>query len=121
MALGRRFLNTPLNFLQSHFCEKLLTPVVGVGSKEKRRLSCICEEELADRLGQILQNIHIPDDVLRQLEHSLTDGQKTLTLKKKLGKKPWSSGSRRVAVVSTKRIPTNWTAKCRRSSAAKNH
>jgi site-specific DNA recombinase len=53
------------------------------GSKGKCQLPYIREEELAHRLGQILQDIHIPDDVLRQLENSLTEDQKNSHAEKK--------------------------------------
>ena len=53
------------------------------GSKGKCQLPYIREEELADRLGQILQDIHIPDDVLRQLENSLTQDQQNSHAEKK--------------------------------------
>jgi site-specific DNA recombinase len=33
------------------------------------------EEELADRLGQVLTDIHIPDDVLASIQHSLAADQ----------------------------------------------
>jgi hypothetical protein len=35
------------------------------------------EEDLSDRLGQVLADIHIPDDVLTSIEHFLaTDEQR---------------------------------------------
>src|SRR5882724_6257448 len=41
------------------------------------------EEELGARLGQTLQDIHIPDDVLTQLQKSLGDAEKNLRQDKK--------------------------------------
>jgi site-specific DNA recombinase len=41
------------------------------GFRGKCDLPYFREEELADRLGSVLKNIHIPDDVLKQLEASL--------------------------------------------------
>lgn len=47
------------------------------GFRGKCDLPYLREEELADRLGQVLANIHIPDAVLAQLKHSLaTDHQR---------------------------------------------
>jgi DNA-binding IscR family transcriptional regulator len=46
-------------------------------------LPYVREEELGERLGQILKDIHIPDDVLRQLENSLTQDQKNSHTEKK--------------------------------------
>jgi site-specific DNA recombinase len=41
------------------------------GYRGKCALPYFREEELGDRLGQILKNIHIPDDILAQLQHAL--------------------------------------------------
>jgi site-specific DNA recombinase len=41
------------------------------GYRGKCGLPYIREEELGDRLGQILKDIHIPDDILAQLQESL--------------------------------------------------
>ena len=41
------------------------------GYRGKCGLPYIREEELGDRLGQILKDIHIPDDILAQLQRSL--------------------------------------------------
>ena len=41
------------------------------------------EERLAENLGRILQDIHIPDDVLAQLDKSLTDDQRHTQAQKK--------------------------------------
>jgi len=40
------------------------------GYRGKCGLPYIREEELGNRLGQILKDIHIPDDVLAKLENS---------------------------------------------------
>jgi len=40
-------------------------------SKGKCELPYLREEELSERLGQVLKDIHIPDNVLAQLENSL--------------------------------------------------
>jgi site-specific DNA recombinase len=53
------------------------------GSKGRCELPYIREEELAERLGQVLKDIHIPDDVLRQLENSLTETQQNSQAEKK--------------------------------------
>ncbi len=53
------------------------------GSKGRCELPYIREEELAERLGQVLQDIHIPDDVLRQLQTSLTEKQQNSQTEKK--------------------------------------
>jgi hypothetical protein len=53
------------------------------GSKGRCQLPYVREEELGERLGQILKDIHIPDDVLRQLENSLTQDQKNSHTEKK--------------------------------------
>jgi site-specific DNA recombinase len=53
------------------------------GSKGKCDLPYIREEELGERLGQILKDIHIPDDVLAQLEASLSDNEKHSQAEKK--------------------------------------
>ena len=45
------------------------------GYRGKCDLPYIREELLGERLGQILQDIYIPDDVLRQLEQGLADSQ----------------------------------------------
>src|SRR5262249_2592039 len=37
----------------------------------QRKLTYFREEEIGNRLGEILKNIHIPDDILAQLENSL--------------------------------------------------
>jgi site-specific DNA recombinase len=41
------------------------------GYRGKCALPYMREEVLGDRLGQVLKDIYIPDDILRQLEHSL--------------------------------------------------
>src|SRR5579863_551885 len=41
------------------------------GSRGKCSLPYFREEELGDRLGHILKDIHVPDDILAQLEHVL--------------------------------------------------
>ena len=41
------------------------------GYRGKCSLPYFREEELGDRLGHILKDIHVPDDILSQLEHSL--------------------------------------------------
>jgi len=41
------------------------------GYRGKCQLPYFREEEIGNRLGEILKNIHIPDDILAQLEHSL--------------------------------------------------
>src|SRR5258707_1443205 len=41
------------------------------GHRGKRGLPYMREEELGDRLGQILEDIHIPDDILAQLQRAL--------------------------------------------------
>jgi site-specific DNA recombinase len=43
------------------------------GYKGKCEVPYIREEELGERLGKVLQDIHIPDDVLAQLQNSLSD------------------------------------------------
>jgi len=43
------------------------------GYRGKCELPYFREEEIAERLGTILKNIHVPDDVLVQLEKSLLD------------------------------------------------
>jgi DNA invertase Pin-like site-specific DNA recombinase len=53
------------------------------GSKGRCQLPYVREEELGERLGQILKDIHIPDDVLRQLDNSLTQDQKNSHTEKK--------------------------------------
>ena len=45
------------------------------GYRGKRSLPYFREEELGERLGQVLKGIHIPDDVLAQLEKSLLHDQ----------------------------------------------
>ena len=45
------------------------------GFRGKCELPYFREEELADRLGQVLVDIHIPDAVLAQLKHSLASDQ----------------------------------------------
>jgi site-specific DNA recombinase len=45
------------------------------GSKGKCDLPYIREKELGERLGQILKDIHIPSDVLAQLEASLSESE----------------------------------------------
>ena len=45
------------------------------GHRGKCSLPYFREEELGERLGQILKDIHIPDDVLAQLEESLLHDQ----------------------------------------------
>jgi DNA invertase Pin-like site-specific DNA recombinase len=53
------------------------------GSKGKCDLPYVREEELGERLGQILKDIHIPDDVLQQLESSLAQDEKNTQAEKK--------------------------------------
>jgi site-specific DNA recombinase len=45
------------------------------GFRGKCELPYFREEELADRLGQVVANIHIPDDVLASIQHSLATDQ----------------------------------------------
>jgi site-specific DNA recombinase len=45
------------------------------GYRGKCALPYMREEELGNRLGQILKDIHIPDDVLAKLENSLRNGK----------------------------------------------
>jgi site-specific DNA recombinase len=52
-------------------------------SKGKCELPYIREEELGERLGQILKDIHIPNDVLQQLESSLSESEKYSQAEKK--------------------------------------
>jgi len=53
------------------------------GSKGKCELPYLREEELSERLGQVLKDIHIPDDVLVQLENSLTHDERRSQAEKK--------------------------------------
>jgi hypothetical protein len=46
-----------------------ITVVRGIGGSVRFRISG--EEELGNRLGQVLKDIHIPDDILKQLQQSL--------------------------------------------------
>jgi site-specific DNA recombinase len=52
-------------------------------SKGKCELPYIREEALAERLGQVLQGIYIPDDVLGQLENSLSLDSRRMESEKK--------------------------------------
>ena len=52
-------------------------------SKGKCELPYIREEALAERLGQVLQGIYIPDDVLGQLESSLSLDNRRMESEKK--------------------------------------
>lgn len=45
------------------------------GFKGKCELPYIREEVLGERLGQILQDIYVPDDVVKQLVESLSESQ----------------------------------------------
>jgi site-specific DNA recombinase len=45
------------------------------GYRRKCELPYFREEELADRLGQVLADIHILDDVLASIQHSLAADQ----------------------------------------------
>jgi site-specific DNA recombinase len=47
------------------------------GYRGKCALPYVREEMLGERLGQVLKNIHIPDDVLQQLQQSLAADSKT--------------------------------------------
>jgi site-specific DNA recombinase len=53
------------------------------GYKGKCALPYMREEELGQQLGQVLQDIYIPDDVLIQLENSLTENLSTFHTEKK--------------------------------------
>jgi site-specific DNA recombinase len=53
------------------------------GIRGKCALPYVREEQLAENLGRILQDIHIPDDVLAQLDKSLTDDQRRTQAQKK--------------------------------------
>jgi hypothetical protein len=59
------------------------TITIRSGSKGKCELPYLREEKLSKRLGQILKDIHIPDDVLIQLEDSLTDTERRSQSEKK--------------------------------------
>ncbi len=52
-------------------------------SKGKCELPYIREEALAERLGQVLQGIYVPDDILRQLESSLSLDSRRMESEKK--------------------------------------
>jgi site-specific DNA recombinase len=53
------------------------------GYKGKCALPYMREEEVGQRLGKVLKDIHIPDDVLAQLEESLTDADRSAHQEKK--------------------------------------
>jgi site-specific DNA recombinase len=53
------------------------------GYKGKCAFPYMREEEVGQRLGQVLKDIHIPDDVLAQLEKSLTDADRSSRQEKK--------------------------------------
>ncbi len=53
------------------------------GYKGKCSMPYLREEELGARLGQTLQDIHIPDDALAQLQKSLGDAEKNVRQDKK--------------------------------------
>jgi site-specific DNA recombinase len=53
------------------------------GYKGKCALPYMREEEVGQRLGQVLKDIHVPDDVLTQLEQSLTDADRNTHQEKK--------------------------------------
>ena len=57
-----------------------------IGFRGKCDLPYFREEEVASRLGKVLQDIHIPDDVLGQLEKSLlTDKGRDEAIRKQQG------------------------------------
>jgi site-specific DNA recombinase len=45
------------------------------GYRGKCDLPCFREEKLGEQLGQILKDIHIPDDILQQLEQALLNDE----------------------------------------------
>jgi site-specific DNA recombinase len=58
------------------------------GYRGKCALPYFREEELGDRLGQILKDIHIPDDILEQLQNSLlNDKDREETIRKQQGER----------------------------------
>jgi len=87
----------------------------------KCRLPYMREEELGGRLGRILRDIHIPDDILTQLQQSLlSDRGCEEAIRSHQERQLQQRLATACAGDSIRRTKTNWTLRSARSSGREN-